>query len=267
MQASLFLVSVLLSCGSGMRVKVKSSKESSSSPKCRVLAQWICLPETWQANKPQVEECCLSSHTPEDHKANCCAFVQLANEGVRKVTVQTVAKTLVKNAAAENVVKQAPVVLGETTNEIAGAVTTQMNVTEQNMTEEEKIHEALAFLHKLWIKQKLLEMEPNDKGLVKAFYADKERGLDWSMSCVAKCEEECGSLGGEQCQPIKSSEDCEKGAKDLGKTYAPLILQKHKESFPIGCFAVFKKPNQARWNDPTPQKPTLKMSNICGCYK
>lgn len=219
---------------------------------------------------PQVKECCRSSHTPEDHRANCCAFAQLAVEGVSNVTVETVANQLVK-AEAEKVVKQVPVVVEKASGnlgEIAGEVTTQMNVTEQNMTEEEKIHEALAFLHKLWIKQKLLEMVPNDKNLVKAFYADKEPGLAWSMSCVAKCEEECGSLGGEQCQPIQSSEDCERGAKEhLGKSFTPLITQRDKNRFPTGCFAMKGKPNRARWNDPTPQKPTVVMSNICGCYK
>lgn len=277
MQASLFLVSVLLSCGSGMRMKVrsmtpipvKSSKER-DDPRCLVLAQWICMDKTWEANLKQVEKCCISSHTPEDHKASCCAYAKLADEGVSNVTVLTVANQLVK-AEAETVVKQVPVVVEKTSGnlgEIAGEVTTQMNVTEQNMKEDEKIHAALAFLHKLWIKQKLLEMKPNDKELVRAFYADKEPDLDWSMSCVAKCEEECGSLGGEQCQPIQSSEDCETGAKEhLKKSFAPLITKRDKNRFPTGCFAIKGKPNRARWNDPTPQKPTVVMSNICGCYK
>jgi hypothetical protein len=195
----------------------------------------------------------------------------LADEGVSNVTAKTVATKLVKDAEAEKVVKQTPVVLGETSgnlDEIADEVTTQMNVTEHSVDEDEKIHEALALLYTLWIKQRLLEMTPNDKDLVKAFYAEKEPGLDWSMSCVAKCEEECESLGGEQCQPIQSSEDCKRGAKeDLGKTFAPLTNQGDKNRFPAGCFAIKGKPNRARWNDPTHDKPEVVMSNICGCYK
>jgi len=265
MQASLFLVSVLLSCGSGMRMKVKSSKESSSNPRCLVLAQWICMPKTWEANLKQVEECCRSIHTPKDHKANCCAFAKLADEGVSNITVETVANQLVKNAEAKKVVKQVPVVLKETSGNLDEIA--DREVTEQNMTENEKIHEVLAFLHKLWIKQTLLEMVPNDKDLVQAFYADKEKGLDWSMSCVAKCEEECGSLGGE-CQPIQSSEDCERGAiEHLGKSFTRVFVQADKKRLPTGCFAMKGKPNRARWNDPTRQKPTVVMSNICGCYK
>jgi hypothetical protein len=226
------------------------------------------------ANLPQVIECCESSHTPGAYVELCCEFKRLAEEGISNATVEIVAEKMVKDreeekvvkdTEVENVIKQAPIV-GVKSSENLDEVVTKMP---ENVPLKEKYDEALAFLNMLMIKQTLLDMKPNDKQLVKAFYATKEAGLSSSMSCLAKCESECESeLGGEQCQPIQTKEDCERGAIDhLGKTFVPLISQRDKERYPAGCFAIRDEPHRARWNEPTLQKPTIKISNICGCYK
>jgi hypothetical protein len=226
---------------------------------------------TFMTELPMVRECCKSSHTPDEAlQKTCCALEQLADDGVTSATAAIVAEKIVEmdvEATKAKVVEKSPVV-GQNSedihaSEIADEVIEKMS---GNVTLNAKLDEAVAALNALWTKSNF-EIEPNDKQLVKTFYGTQEPGLSWTMSCVAKCENQCATLGGEQCQPIQSPEDCQTGAGDLGKTYAPLISQADKDNYPKGCFMKTKKPDRVRWNAPTSERPHIRINNICGCYR
>jgi hypothetical protein len=253
MQPSLFIVFVLLSCSNAARVKASFS--SSSQASCGVLARWICQPKTYKENLGQVTKCCRANDVGnEELRIACCKFAGLTNEGVNATV-----------AEPRTSVKKDPVVDADT-NEPVEIVE---NAAEESVLSPELDDDLLATLGQgIW--RTGFDMVPNpEKKLVRAFYSARKPGLSWSMSSVEECEDACESLGG-QCQAIQSEDDCETGAKrDLGKSFLRLLTQADKEQFPIGCFVKAGKDNanRVRWNPPSFDRPSVKISSVCGCYK
>jgi hypothetical protein len=262
-------VSLLLSCATAARVKVKAHSQFSSSSQgsCRVLARWICQEKTYKENLDQVAECCNSKDVAnQELRKACCFYADMAFGDVNNATAATqpvvVEKTPVENIDVDG---------GETVEDV---IEDSLGGRSSNATLDDEL---VAKLAEVWKKT---EMEADlDKTLVQAYYAAAKRRsaegkqLSWAMSCVDECEDSCESLGGE-CQPVQSKEDCEAAAEQLAKSFLAYDpnsehMAKQMRGFPRGCFVKSGKTNTniVRWNPPTLDAPTIKLNNVCGCYQ
>jgi hypothetical protein len=218
-------------------------------------------------NLGQVGVCCKSRDVGnEELRKACCFYADMAYGDINNATV----------AAQPIVVEKTPVESidvdgGETVEDViedsSGGVSSNATLDD----------ELLAKLAEVWKKT---DMEADsEKTFVQAYYAAVKREsaegkeLSWSVSCVDECEDSCESLGGE-CQPVQSEEDCEAAADQLSNSllaYDPNnpYLAEQMARFPRGCFVKSGKANSnmVRWNPPTLAAPTIKLNNVCGCYK
>lgn len=249
MQPSLFIVFLLLSCGNTARVNRRTQFSSSSQTSCRVLAKWICKPETFAANRGQVEECCRAEDVGnEDLRKACC---NLAGLPVEKESVAESQKPVAK-PPVENPSQVADVDDGITAEVIQEPLETVLSPTLE------------ATLAPIW--QNMYIAPDPEKQLVQAFHAEEQKaGLSWEMSCIADCADTCDSAGGD-CRAIQSEDDCKKAAKDLGKgNMIRISLARDQDKYPKGCLVLRSGP-QVRWNPPSNFKPIVKTNNVCGCY-
>jgi len=268
MQPSLFIVFVLLSCSNAARIKVKKESFSSSSQSsCRVLAKWICQPKTYKENLGQVGECCKANDVGnEELRKACCELAGLTNEGVNATVAESITPVKKDPVVVVDTRETEPEIVENTAEDIQDELVSPREPTSLSPKLDDDLLEILG--QGIW--RTGFDMVPNlEKKLVQAFYSPRKPGLSWSMSSVEECEKACESQGG-QCQAIQSEEDCRTAAsRDLGKSFAPLITQADKDQYPVGCFVKAGKAhaNRVRWNPPSLDRPTVKISSVCGCYK
>lgn len=226
MQSPLFVLFMFLSSVDASRVKVRAVTDLSSSSQgaCRVLAKWICQPQTYKENLGQVTQCCNAKDVGDETlRKACCQLAGAADESVSDE------KTAPKPVVEKPVVVEKP--------DVAETPVVVENPVEDDLDEEETIDEVVADssgdatldeatigqLASIW---KQTEIKPNlEKTLVQAFQGSKQPGLSLAMSCVDQCEGQCESAGGE-CQPVQTAEDCQTAAGQLSKSFFQIRLIK-----------------------------------------